>query len=68
MGKIDPIWFAVFSDWLINLSAGWFGAAFIVSAFSNLPRRINFLLLTFDFCLSIISLVLAFKFRKLAGL
>jgi len=29
MGKIDPIWFTVFSDWLINLSAGWFGAAIV---------------------------------------
>lgn len=29
------------SDWCINVSAGWFGAAFIVPATSNGPKSIK---------------------------
>jgi hypothetical protein len=43
--KIDSLLFGVVSDLLINLSAGWFGAAFIVPAFSDRPLSVNLALL-----------------------
>lgn len=62
--KIELIWFGVLADLLINLSAGWFGAAFIVPNFSGLWWPYNLVVLTGDILVGIVSLVAAFKLRK----
>jgi len=64
--KFDPAWFEIFSELLINLSAGWFGAAFIVPNFAGLTKPTNFWILTANIIFSILCLVLAFRLRKLS--
>ncbi|MBM4401930.1 MAG: hypothetical protein FJ044_01675 [Candidatus Cloacimonetes bacterium] len=64
--KIDADWFAIFSDLLINLAAGWFGAVIIIPNFAGLNRPLNFLILTVDVIFGMFSLVLAFRFKKLS--
>jgi hypothetical protein len=57
-------WFDIISDLFINLSAGWFGAAFILPAVSENLLTIDFRLLTADIILGILSLILAKVLRK----
>lgn len=38
---IDAALLQALSDWCVNVSAGWFGAAFIISATSKGSRSIN---------------------------
>ncbi len=62
--KIEPIWFGVLADLLINLSAGWFGAVVIVPNFSGLWWPYNLVVLTGDVLSGTLSLVIAFRLRK----
>ncbi|MEK7168618.1 MAG: hypothetical protein AAB778_01270 [Patescibacteria group bacterium] len=61
--SVSP-WFSIISDLFINLSAGWFGAAFILPAVSENLLTVDFRLLTADVILGILSLILARVFRK----
>jgi len=63
---IDFTWFGIFSDLFINLAAGWFGAVIIVPNFSGINPPFNFLILTGDVLAGILSLVAAFKLRRLS--
>lgn len=56
------VWNNTLADLLINLSAGWFGAVFIIPAFSNFTFQ-SVPLLTIDFLLGILFLRLAYKLR-----
>lgn len=64
----DPVWWVTLSELFINLSAGWFGTAFIVPLSTKLPKRVNVLLLTINIGLGIFFLIVSFKLKKLAGL
>lgn len=39
--SIDTVLLTTVADWCVNLSAGWFGAAFIVPAFSERSQEFN---------------------------
>jgi len=65
--KIDYLWFLVLSDLFVNLSAGWFGAAFIIPVFSDKPISVNLGILTTDIVLGIVFLILAFRLKKFGG-
>lgn len=65
MTRIDPIWFLIFSEFFVNLAAGWFGAIFIIPNFSGFKSPFNFFVLTGDILAGIVSLLIAYKLRKL---
>ena len=52
------------ADLLVNLSAGWIGAAFITSSFTSRSLIVNLAILTADIGLAILSLQLAIIIRK----
>jgi hypothetical protein len=62
--KVSSSWSNIVSDLFVNLSAGWFGAAFILPSVSENMARIDFRILTGDIILGILSLILAKVFRK----
>lgn len=62
--KYDTIIFEALADLCINLSAGWFGAAFITPAFSKQSRNVNFAILTVDIIFGILFLGLAILLRN----
>jgi hypothetical protein len=62
--KTKNIFFSVLGDLSINLSAGWFGTAFIVPAISQKPILINFVTLTVDFILGMVFLIIAFRLKE----
>lgn len=62
--KLDPVWLQIFSELLVNLSAGWLAAAIIIPFSSRKLKRMNFWFLTADLVWAIIFLILAFEFRK----
>lgn len=64
--KPDPEWFQIISELLVDLSAGWFSAAFIVPNFAGLTAPSDFGVLTMDIVFGILCSVTALKFRKLA--
>ena len=57
--SINPAWSSVVSDLFVNLSAGWFGAAFIVPNFSNVKGAKRLVMLTGDLVFAIVSLLIA---------
>jgi hypothetical protein len=61
--KKISLWFNIISELLIDLSAGWFGAAFIVSTFSEKSLSINFGILILDIGFGILFLLVAFNLR-----
>ena len=63
--KFNQAFLASLSDWLINVSAGWFGAAFIVPAFSKSPKRINLLWLIIDIGFAIFSFILGYRLKAI---
>jgi len=63
---INLTWFEIFSDLLVNLAAGWFGAVIIVPNFSGINPPFNLLILTGNVLAGILSLVAAFKLRRLS--
>lgn len=64
--KIDPDWYLVLSELMINLSAGWLATVLIVPNLGGLGSQRDFLLLTNNLVFGTLSLVVAFKFRKLS--
>jgi len=61
---VVEIWFSVLSGLLINLAAGWLGAAVILPVTYKPPRQVNTLVLTGNILLAIFALVLAFELRE----
>lgn len=64
--RADPVLLAIFSELFVNLSAGWFGAVFVVPNFAGFKTPFNSLVLTGDVLAGIFSPVVAFKLRKLS--
>ncbi|MBI5356603.1 hypothetical protein HZB78_03245 [Candidatus Collierbacteria bacterium] len=62
----DADWLEGIADLLINLTAGWFGAIFIVPNFSGLPYPLNILVLTQDLIVGIVTLIAAVKLKRLS--
>lgn len=62
--KGKSLWLSIISELFVNLSAGWFGAAFILPAVSENIFTVDPKLLTADIILGILSLILAKVFRK----
>lgn len=63
----NPYLLLTISDVFTNLSAGWFGAAFIVPTFSNLPITFNFSILITDLIFGIFCFVVAYILKKRGG-
>ncbi|OGK09540.1 hypothetical protein A2767_04030 [Candidatus Roizmanbacteria bacterium RIFCSPHIGHO2_01_FULL_35_10] len=53
--KLNQAFIISLSDWLINVSAGWFGAAFIFPAFSKVSKKVNIWLLIMNIGFAIFS-------------
>lgn len=64
MSQDKNLWLNGISDLLINLSAGWFGAVFIVPVFSDSSLIISLPILTGDLTMGILFLVSAIELRK----
>lgn len=62
---MSPVLRNLVSDLFVNLSAGWFGAAFITPNFSQAKRANKFLLLTVNITLGIFCLSVAYFFKTL---
>ena len=58
---------SIISEWLVNLSAGWFAAAFIVPTTIKRSVKVNVWLLTANTLLCIISLFIAVEIRRYLG-
>jgi hypothetical protein len=64
MRKLDPVVKNIFSDFCINLAAGWFGAAFIIPAISGKDQSVNIIILMINIVLATLCLSFAYKLRK----
>lgn len=64
MKKVSPVFLLTISDIFTNLSAGWFGAAFILPAFSERPLLVNVPLLIMDLFSGIVFGTIAVKIRQ----
>jgi len=58
------IWKTLLSDLFVNLSAGWFGAVFIIPAFTRNSLAIDLPVLTADLVLGILCLVFSYQLKK----
>lgn len=58
------LWFPLLSDLFVNLSAGWFGAVFVVSTKSRLQSRHDVGLLITNLLFAILALLIAYLFKK----
>ncbi|MBI3443654.1 hypothetical protein HY008_03205 [Candidatus Woesebacteria bacterium] len=65
MKRVDPLLTLILSELSVNLSAGWFGAAFIVPFTSQEKIQLNLGILTVDAVMGILFLGVAFKLRKI---
>jgi len=65
--KINPLILLTVSDIFTNLSAGWFGAAFIVPLASDKPPTFNLLVLFLDVFFGIVFFIAAYRLRKSAA-
>jgi len=63
MGRLDPLFVIILSDLFVNLSAGWFGAAFIVPLVSK-RSKLKFRVLFLNLLFGTISLVVAYVLRR----
>ena len=63
--KIDQIFLVTFSDFLINISAGWFAAGIITIPKSKRSRRFKISVLTTNLLFAIIVFVVAYALRKI---
>jgi len=61
---MDSYFILGFSDWLINLSAGWFAAAFIVPSVGRKPAKVNWFILTTNMVFAILFLLEAIQIRR----
>lgn len=64
MRKVSPELLLTISAICENLSAGWFGAALIVPAFSDKPLSLNLSVLTIDLFFGIFFFVIAFGLKR----
>lgn len=64
MTKPDEAWLSVLSELLVNLAAGWFGAAFIAPNFIASRADYKPLILLADITLGIVCLLIAHRLRK----
>lgn len=62
--KFSPVWPGVISEWLINLSAGWVGAAVIIPTAVPLKSPTDAVFLTVDILLGIVALLIAKELRE----
>jgi hypothetical protein len=62
---IDSILLLVISDLLINFSAGWFSAVFILPNFIGIHSFFDLSILTGNLVVGIVSLYIGYKLRKL---
>ena len=53
----------ILSEMFVNLAAGWFGAIFIVPNYMGLKETWNYWVLTEDFVMGIISIMIALRLR-----
>lgn len=67
MLRLDPLFLTIVSDLFVNLSAGWFGAAFIVPVASKKPK-LKWWVLLLNISFGIISLVNAYLIKNIAEL
>ena len=67
MHKINPLILFTIADVLVNLSAGWFGAATILPAFSEKPAILNLPILITDLIFGTVCFVTAYRLRKRGG-
>lgn len=65
--KIDSAFLQTLASIFDNLSAGWFGAALIVPAFSGELISFNFSILITDIIFGTVCFVVAYRLRKLGG-
>lgn len=61
---MDPAFASVIADLLINLSAGWFGAAVIIPINTRQTGKIRFAYLIANLVLATLSLLTAYTLRK----
>ena len=64
MRKIDPAFLLSLSELFINLSAGWFGAAFIVPLSVESISKINLGILTVNVGFGILCFVIGYFLKK----
>jgi hypothetical protein len=64
MRRVDPLWFTLLSEVLVNLAAGWvgFGLASMFAVDKDILTKFG--LLTGNLVFAILSLIAAFKLRK----
>jgi hypothetical protein len=58
------IWLEIISEWLVNISAGWFAVAVIEPNFNQVFGSDEIASLTLRFTFGIVSLMLAKLFRE----
>lgn len=64
MAKPDQTWLSILSELLVNLAAGWFGAAFIAPNFIASRADYKPLILLADIALGIVCLLIAHHLRN----
>lgn len=64
---MDSYWLSGFSDWLINLSAGWFAGALVVPVIGKKPPKKNLWLLTLNIFFAILTLLVAVEIKRFLG-
>lgn len=65
MTKPDAAWLSVLSELLVNLAAGWFGAAVIVPQTVPAFSQTSTVVLLVNIGFGVFSLVIAYKLRTL---
>ena len=60
----SKIWSLIFSDLLVNLAAGWFGAILIVPNYSSARGKTKIIVLISDFVSAILCLAIAFLLKR----
>jgi len=60
----SSLWFSLLSDLFVNLSAGWFGAVFIVLPRVHLQNKNNLGLLITNLLFAILALLIAYLLKK----
>lgn len=63
--RLDPLWSQIFSDLFVNLSAGWWATVVILPATTKPPKKLSAVALTGNILSAMLSLILAFIFKKL---
>lgn len=66
--QIDPLWFRISSDLLVNLAAGLFGAAYFTYARTSQHNTREQKILMVDIVQGMLLIVLAFYIGKEGGL